>query len=192
MNYIKPHLSPELRAQIAPSSRRDRRLALAGVVFLLLSVVLTINLVPRGTKKLNPTNQASLQTSTVMGEKQVLGVSTQEEQPAVAAAQEEFTSYSVKQGDTLFNISQQYNVRWDLIAQMNGLTEPYMLKPGQSLKIPQATTSKVPGKIYTILEGDTLSSVAKQYNITVADIVAVNPNLQKSELVTTGQVIKLP
>jgi LysM repeat protein len=35
-------------------------------------------------------------------------------------------------------------------------------------------------------------TIAKQFNITVDDIIAVNPNLQKSDLITTGQVIKLP
>jgi LysM repeat protein len=79
-----------------------------------------------------------------------------------------------------------------LIAQFNNLSEPYTLHAGDVLKIPQATTSQVPNKIYTIEKGDTLASIAKAYNITVDDIIAVNPNLQKSDLISIGQVIKLP
>lgn len=184
MKYTKAHLSPELRAQITPSNRRDVKLTAAGVIFLGLSIVMVINLWPSKSK--TPlTNNKPVETL-VQTDKQVLGESTQ------AQPVPQFTQYTVKNGDTLFNISQQYNVRWDLIAQVNSLSEPYVLHAGQQLKIPQATTSKVPNKIYTIKSGDTLASIAKQFNITVTDIVAVNPNLQNSDLITVGQVIKLP
>lgn len=170
---------------------------MAGVVFLLLSVVLTINLLPKNGN--NPAAHVAIvdlsQPMAQDEQKQVLGLSTQDEpkaQQTSATSKEQFTLYSVKNGDTLFNISQQYNIKWDLIAQINNLAEPYVLHAGQELKIPQATTSKVPGKVYTITQGDTLASIAKAYNITVADIIAVNPNLQKSDLITAGQIIKLP
>lgn len=198
MKYIKPHLSPELRARITPTNRRDRRLTAAGVFFLVLSCVLAINLIPKhedktlsyNNKPAGPISQSQNLPQTQ--QKQVLGASTQAAPQAAQPAAEQYTSYTVKNGDTLFNISQQYGIRWDLIAQVNKLSEPYVLKPGQALKIPQATTSKLPDKVYTIKANDTLNSIAKQYNITVSDIIAVNPNLQKSELITPGQIIKLP
>ena len=125
--------------------------------------------------------------------KEVLGVTTQApEAPAPQPEPPQFTEYTVKNGDTLFNISQKYNLRWDSIAQINNLSEPYILHAGQTLKIPQATTSQIKDKIYTIKDNETLVSIAKQFNITVDDIIAVNPNLQKSDLITVGQVIKLP
>ncbi|MBI4363232.1 MAG: LysM peptidoglycan-binding domain-containing protein [Candidatus Doudnabacteria bacterium] len=158
---------------------------------MLISIVLLINLLPKNSRSTLSNNKAEstvAQSPSVELEakKQVLGLATKEEPVP------EFTSYTVKNGDTLFNISQQYKIRWDLIAQINGLSEPFLLHPGQTLKIPQATTSKVPDKIYTIKQGDTLASIAHSFNITVDDIIAVNPNLQKSDLITVGQVIKLP
>jgi len=192
MKYIKPHLSPELRAQITPQKRRDVKLTVAGIFFLVGSIILTINLWPKynQTDTLNNKTTAPIAQSTsdpaISDQKQVLGAATH------ADTQSQFTQYTVKSGDTLFNISQQYNVRWDSIAQINNLSEPYVLHAGQTLKIPQATTSKVPGKIYTIKANDTLASIAQAYNITVDDIIAVNPNLQKSDLITPGQIIKLP
>ena len=189
MKYIKPHLSPELRAQITPHNKRDVKLTAAGVFFLAVSVLLTVNLWPK--KSDNGTAFSSNNsTLTPADQKQVLGASTQTVPQADPEPQ--FTQYTIKTGDTLFNISQQYNVRWDSIAQLNNLSEPYVLHAGLKLKIPQATTSKVAGKVYTIKTGETLASIAKQFNITVDDIVAVNPNLQKSELITVGQIIKLP
>src|SRR6185436_2934448 len=191
MKYTKPHLSPELRAQITPHSKRDVRLTLAGVFFLLISLGLVYNLWPK--KDSAQVNNKSTLTN-IQSNKQVLGATTQNPTPTPppATSDPQFTQYTVKNGDTLFNISQKYNVRWDSIAQINNLAEPYVLHAGQNLKIPQATTSRIPGKIYTIKTNDTLVSIAKQFNITVEDIVAVNPNLQKSELITVGQVIKLP
>jgi len=191
MKYTKPHLSPELRAQITPHSRRDVRLTAAGVFFLLISAGLMYNLWPKNGVSALPNNKTTAPNT--QSPKQVLGANTQTvPDETIVTADPQFTEYSVKNGDTLFNISQKYNVRWDSIAQINNLAEPYVLHAGQNLKIPQATTSRIPGKIYTIKTNDTLVSIAKQFNITVEDIVAVNPNLQKSELITVGQVIKLP
>ncbi|HYC79778.1 MAG TPA: LysM peptidoglycan-binding domain-containing protein, partial [Candidatus Binatia bacterium] len=191
MSYIKPHLSPELRAQITPQSKRDRRMTAAGVFLLAASFALAYNVWPQSddtaTTINNKLESIGAQTDSVSfgnAEKQVLGAATDSAEEAAPAAvqtsqttttDEQFTSYTVKDGDTLFNISQSYNVKWDLIAQFNNLPEPYILHAGDKLRIPQATTSTVPGKIYTIVKGDTLASIAKKYNITVADIIAVNP-----------------
>ncbi len=199
MKSIKPHLSPELRAQITPHTRKDSKYAFAGVFFLLVAVFLTYNLWPKSNSSYdnNKSEVSFTQTANLAStlnsssDQQVLGASTQ---PAAIppASNDQYTSYIVKAGDTLFNISQKYNIKWDLIAQVNNLTEPYVLHAGQNLKIPQATTSKVPNKIYTVGTNETLSSIAQKFNITTDDIIAVNPNLQKSDLVIAGQVIKLP
>jgi len=191
MKYIKPHLSPELRAQITPYNRRDQRSVAAGVFFLALSAVLFVNLLPNNDNDLSSNNKTETvltQTPLSEADKQVLGANTAPE----TSTEVQFTSYTVKNGDTLFNISQQYGIKWDLIAQINNLTEPYMVRAGQTLKIPQATTSQVPGKVYTIQNGDTLATIARNFNITISDIIAVNPNLQQSDLITVGQIIKLP
>jgi LysM repeat protein len=195
MKATKPHLSPELRAQITPHTRRDTKYAVAGVFFLLLSGVLGYNLWPKASN--SSTNNKSVSSFT---QTQDLGtvVNAESNQTVLGAetetpkADNQFTTYLVKNGDTLFNISQKYNIKWDLIASVNTLSEPYLLHAGQELRIPQATTSKVPNKIYTVAAGETLAVIAQKFNVTTDDIIAVNPNLQKSDLVTAGQVIKLP
>jgi LysM repeat protein len=199
MRSSKPHLSPELRAQITPHSRRDTKYAFAGVFFLLMSAYLTYNLWPKGSPTSNNKAVSSfIQTGDLAGTvnadstQAVLGAETQTQTQTTDTTDNQFTTYNVKGGDTLFNISQQYNIRWDLIASVNSLTEPYLLHAGQQLKIPQATTSKVPNKIYTVGSGENLSTIAQKFNVTTNDIIAVNPNLQKSDLVTAGQIIKLP
>ena len=220
MSYIKPHLSPELRAQITPQHKRDRKMIAAGAFLLFACAILGYNILPSSDSRTATINDkletigAQTQNVSLGGsEKLVLGVSTTSEEPvesesettevaettpeptpapATTSTSDDFTSYTVKSGDTLFNISQSYGVKWDLIAQFNTLQEPYLLHGGQVLKIPQSTTSVIPNKVYTIVKGDNLANIAKKYNITVNDIIAVNPNLQKSDLISIGQIIKLP
>ena len=45
--------------------------------------------------------------------------------------------YKVGKGDTLFNISQKFNVNWTTVAELNNLKSPFTVKPGQILEIPQ-------------------------------------------------------
>lgn len=47
--------------------------------------------------------------------------------------------HTVAPGDTLSEIGQQYGIPWRSIAEANGLTDPYVIKPGQELTIPIAT-----------------------------------------------------
>jgi LysM repeat protein len=49
-------------------------------------------------------------------------------------------TYSVKFGDTLSQIGVNFNVNWMDIAQVNGLSSPYWLYPGQALCIPADAT----------------------------------------------------
>jgi len=51
--------------------------------------------------------------------------------------QAEYLDHIVKRGETLFNISQTYGLSWQTLAEINELREPYTLRLGQKLKIPQ-------------------------------------------------------
>lgn len=45
---------------------------------------------------------------------------------------------------------------------------------------------------YVVKRGDTLTKIAKAYNVTVNDIVAVNPQITNPSKISAGQVIKIP
>lgn len=58
--------------------------------------------------------------------------------------------HQVEQGETLFPVGLKYNVQWTLIAQANGLAEPYVIKAGENLIIPDYDDSqKIPHITYT-------------------------------------------
>lgn len=44
-------------------------------------------------------------------------------------------SYLVRGRETVFEISQQYNVPWQLLARINSIRDPQLLVPGQKLKV---------------------------------------------------------
>lgn len=74
--------------------------------------------------------------------------------------------YKVKSGDTLWQIAKNYETTVQEIANLNGISNPDLIFPGQILKIvtnadtlEDCTTNHI---IYTIQRGDTLSSISKK------------------------------
>lgn len=62
--------------------------------------------------------------------KQILG----DQEKAVPLVK--FDTYRIKNGDTLFNLGQKLDISWHTLAEINNLSEPYVLKIGQSINIP--------------------------------------------------------
>jgi murein DD-endopeptidase MepM/ murein hydrolase activator NlpD len=78
-------------------------------------------------------------------------------------------NYTVKQGDALFSIAKQYNIKPETILWANYdilQDSPDSLRVGQALKIPP-----VDGVYYKLLEGDTLQSIADKFAATSDDIL---------------------
>ena len=116
-----------------------------------------------------------------------------------------YVNYVVKSGDNLYSIARNFNVNVDTIIKDNVLTSN-VLKVGQNLKIrlndnnnvieecigvdytpPISNTQTI---TYTVKKGDSLYSIAKQFNTSV-DIL-VNINNLKSNSLSIGQVLKIP
>ena len=127
-NKKKFELSPRLKLGVGRGYSQNQILKLAAVLCLVLALGLTLNairLIVTGN------GQASQET---LGPK-VLGASDVKNQTNEQTLQ--FTSYTVLKGDTLFNISQKFNISWNTLATLNNLKSPFYLKPGQTLKVPK-------------------------------------------------------
>ena len=99
-------------------------------------------------------------------------------------------TYTVKAGDTLYGISNQFGVSVTELANLNNV-DASTLKVGQVLKIPQSDGNNPDTMfMYTVKKGDTLYSIAKKYNTTVADII--NLNYLKNNNLYIGQIIRIP
>lgn len=94
--------------------------------------------------------------------------------------------YTVKAGDTLYKIAQNYNTTVDKLKEINNLTSND-LKIGQSLSIPSGLVNF---DEYNVQKGDSLYSIAKKFNTTVDKIKELN-NLTNN-ILTVGQILKIP
>ena len=56
---------------------------------------------------------------------------------------------------------------------------------------PTSAGTPAPGEVYTVRAGDTLFNIAQRYGITIAEIVAVNPDINP-DVLAIGQEITLP
>lgn len=93
--------------------------------------------------------------------------------------------YIVKKGDSLWLISQKYDVPVDDLIEINNL-ETVNLQIGDELKIPIDNTQK----IYIVKKGDSLWSIAKENNLSVEELKIANK--LTNNLLTIGQELIIP
>ena len=100
--------------------------------------------------------------------------------------------YVIKKGDTLGEIARKYNTTVNEIVALNNIQNPNLIYIGQKIVINTINKNHTPimGKkiIYRIQKGDTLSRIARRYNTTVNEIVALN-NIQNPNLIYAGTTI---
>lgn len=95
--------------------------------------------------------------------------------------------YTVKSGDSLYKIAQQYNTTVDELIRLNNLSSP-ALSIGQVLKLPSKQITEE--NSYIVKSGDSLYKIAQNNNTTVSELMNLN-NLSSTTL-RVGQVLKLP
>lgn len=105
----------------------------------------------------------------------------------------ECVTYTVKKGDSLYSIAKQYNSTVDAIKRYNNLTSNN-LSIGQKLKLPcymkdNDNTTMPNFVMYTVKAGDSLYSIAQQYNTTVDKIKS--DNKLASNNLSIGQVLMI-
>jgi LysM repeat protein len=120
----KFELSPRLKLGVGRGYSQNQILKFSAIVCLVLALGLTVNAFRLVLKDKNsPANP------------QVLGASDVKQQNSQTTVQ--FTAYTVQKGDTLFNISQKFNIDWTTLATLNNLKSPFTLKVGQIINIPK-------------------------------------------------------
>ena len=91
----------------------------------------------------------------------------------------EYDTYIVKKGDSLWAISKEYNIPLNELIKINSLTD-LTLQINQELLVPKTNKN-----IYIVKAGDTLWSIARKNNINVEELKTIN-NLT-SNLISVGQ-----
>ncbi len=99
--------------------------------------------------------------------------------------------YVVKKGDTLFRIARKFGTSVAAIQRVNNLRGS-LIYVGQRLKIPSKSSNGNHGKkpsqaiVHIVRRGETLSSIARRYGVTVRQIKKLN-GLKNGNLIRVGQ-----
>lgn len=100
--------------------------------------------------------------------------------------------YSVKKGDTLWNIAVNNGTTVEELMKENNLTSS-LIFPGDQLTYNSTVTNIAVAKedgTYTVVLGDTLGKIANKLGVTVDHLVSVN-NIANPNLIYVGQTLKL-
>lgn len=115
-------------------------------------------------------------------------------------SQEKYTRHTVSRGETISEISEQYNVSPKSIYELNPKAKKgikfhsVLLIPTKAKKHTATTLEIVTNsleKTHEVLSKETVYGIAKQHNISVGDLYKINPELEKEGL-KEGQIIKIP
>lgn len=102
----------------------------------------------------------------------------------------------VKKGDTLYLLSQKYNVALDkLIAANPQITNPDKLDIGMKVKIPaEPVTPKPEGVLHShkVQQGDSLWKLSQAWGVPLKDMINANPQLKNPNALLVGETVYIP
>lgn len=115
-----------------------------------------------------------------------------------------FESHRVKRKETLYSLSKEYNVSIDDIKRYNKHLYSEELRKGERIRIPvnipkekhreiienrsRSNPFALSVKEHVVLPKETLYGISRKYNITIADLQRLNPNM---ETLKPGMVVKV-
>ena len=120
--------------------------------------------------------------------------------------QYDWIEHIVESGENISVIAQRYHVPVETICQLNKISVEDYVFPGQRIKIKSSEKVtdetlvsediKIKGDSvqpvhYTVKQGDTLWSIAKNYDVSMEGIIAVN-YLNNKDILTVGQKLEIP
>ncbi|MCP4038820.1 MAG: LysM peptidoglycan-binding domain-containing protein [bacterium] len=112
--------------------------------------------------------------------------------------------YRVRRGDTLSTIARRFKVSVSELVAINGLRSRHRIRVGQKLKLPDRggvvrprSSSRSVAKAdvpasgrYTVRRGDTISRIAKRFDMSEAEVLAAN-KLRNRNRIYVGQTLRL-
>lgn len=102
---------------------------------------------------------------------------------------ETFT-YKVRRGDTLWDLARKHGTTVSNLRNVNGISRSSKLKVGQLIKIPGLKQSRGMSEYYVVKRGDTLSSIARTFGVSMRNLVAWN-NIANPHRISVGKKLRI-
>ena len=115
-----------------------------------------------------------------------------------------YATYVVARGDTLKSLAARFGTSMSMLGSLNGISNYNLIYEGQRLTVPsdQGVPSPAPSPYpqpspgmagtYVVQWGDTMRKIADRLNVSLADLLAVNPQIGNPNLIFFGQVVNIP
>lgn len=97
--------------------------------------------------------------------------------------------YTVKEGDTLISIADNYGTTIGVLKQINGNLDDYKIDSGVQIIVP--VSSKQPYMYYTVKKGDNMYDIARDNDIDYMLLLQLN-GLDEDDYIYPNQTIMLP
>lgn len=111
--------------------------------------------------------------------------------PASAVSGGPGIRHRVQPGQTFASIARRYGVSLSAILAANPGIVPEHLRPGQLITIPDHGAPRTAGQVHRVRPGETLSSIARAYGVSLSALRAANPELDPRKL-PVGQPVRIP
>ena len=115
-----------------------------------------------------------------------------EDNPFKNSNQINWISHIVQSGDSLWSLASKYDTEVRIIKKINYLNND-LLSINDTLLIPLSKSKSnnfIPYEMYIVSEGDTLWSIAKQYNIEIRDLSRMN-SINENSYLQLGQQLSI-
>lgn len=91
---------------------------------------------------------------------------------------------TVKKGDTVYLLSRAHEVPIRAMIETNNLSAPFLLTPGQRLKLPKPA-------VHVVRKGDTIYSISRRYNVDMS-LLARHNKIKAPYAIYEGQFLRMP
>ena len=135
------------------------------------------------------------------------GFEPEDEGLTVSVVDDSLDVYVVQNGDTLWDLAKRFDTTINELCKLNQISKDSILRIGMELEVPKAGDSVMnitiesaavyqptdfegTGKVYRVVSGDSLSKIAKQYDVSVSAIKATNG--LSSDTILIGRELLIP
>lgn len=113
--------------------------------------------------------------------------------PAVSSAQS--SSYEIRPGDTLTQIARDHGISVEDLVRINGIADPDRIDAGTEIRLSEHNDDddeiREGDTVYEIQPGDTLMAIAMAYDVTLADLIAIN-DIEDTNRIFAGDFLIIP